>query len=200
MKGHAIAAVVWLGLVAAGYVAFDRLTGHAEPVSGCDGGRAPAEIVVPAARDGHFYLDGAVNGAPVRFLVDTGASYVTVNERVAGVARFAGGVPANFETAACRRAGSGWTSPASPWRGSTWPSTPAWATWACWARTSCAGSKWCRPATSSACGCADPAAPPGPALNPARTPRHPGRGNPPPPRPPAPGSDPGSQSGSPVRS
>jgi len=105
MKGHAIAAAVWLGLVAAGYVAFDRLTGRAEPVSGCDGGGAPAEIVVPAARDGHFYLDGAVNGARVRFLVDTGASYVTVNGRMAEAARLAGGVPANFETAAGPTAG-----------------------------------------------------------------------------------------------
>jgi aspartyl protease family protein len=32
------------------------------------------ELVIARGPDGHFHLDAAVNGAPVRFLVDTGAS------------------------------------------------------------------------------------------------------------------------------
>jgi aspartyl protease family protein len=35
-------------------------------------------LVYPADERGHVILDAVVNGAPVRFLVDTGASYVTL--------------------------------------------------------------------------------------------------------------------------
>ncbi len=35
---------------------------------------APGTMVFPAAKDGHFYVEASVNGTPVRFLVDTGAS------------------------------------------------------------------------------------------------------------------------------
>jgi len=51
---------------------------------------APANtIVVAADAQGHFYVDAAVNGAPVRFLVDTGASLVALtpaDARAAGLA------------------------------------------------------------------------------------------------------------------
>ena len=36
-------------------------------------------ISVRAASDGHFYMDLTVNGAPIRFLVDTGASDIVLN-------------------------------------------------------------------------------------------------------------------------
>jgi aspartyl protease family protein len=36
-------------------------------------------VVLPRQSDGHFYAEGAANGAPVRFLVDTGASVVALN-------------------------------------------------------------------------------------------------------------------------
>jgi aspartyl protease family protein len=45
-------------------------------------------LVYPADGRGHVILDAAVNGAPVRFLVDTGASYVTLtaaDARAAGL-------------------------------------------------------------------------------------------------------------------
>jgi aspartyl protease family protein len=35
---------------------------------------APGEIVLEASADGHFYVNAAVDGVSVRFLVDTGAS------------------------------------------------------------------------------------------------------------------------------
>ncbi len=38
-----------------------------------------AQIVVPVARDGHFYLTLDVNGVPVRFVVDTGASEMVLS-------------------------------------------------------------------------------------------------------------------------
>ena len=54
-------------------------------VDGAGGGR----IVLDADRGGHFYLDGEANGAPVRFMVDSGASIVTLtadDARAAGIA------------------------------------------------------------------------------------------------------------------
>jgi aspartyl protease family protein len=51
---------------------------------------APAAntIVYPANQQGHVVIEAAVNGAPVRFLVDTGASLVTLtldDARAAGI-------------------------------------------------------------------------------------------------------------------
>ena len=75
---------VWamvFGLVAAG-AAWWQDRQSAVRVSG-DGTR----IEVPKAADGHFHLEAAVNGAPVRFLVDTGASSLVLSP---GDARAAG--------------------------------------------------------------------------------------------------------------
>lgn len=99
MKGHVIASIVWIGLLAGGWYAFEHLGRSTPAVRGCDNGGALREIVVDAARDGHYYLEGTVNDLPVRFLVDTGASYVTIGSREAGQARIPDGVPAFFETA-----------------------------------------------------------------------------------------------------
>lgn len=96
MRGHAIAAVIWLGLVGGGYWAFGRLGSEAPAVTGCQDGSG---LEVTVARDGHFYLDGALNGVPVRFLVDTGASYASVDSRLAARAGLQGGQPATFHTA-----------------------------------------------------------------------------------------------------
>jgi len=40
-------------------------------------------IVIAADGDGHFFTQGSINSKPVRFLVDTGASVVTMSEMVA---------------------------------------------------------------------------------------------------------------------
>jgi len=37
-------------------------------------------IIVPRARDGHYYLQLLVNGTPVDFLVDTGASQIVLSQ------------------------------------------------------------------------------------------------------------------------
>jgi aspartyl protease family protein len=99
MKGHAIAFIVWLGLLAGGWYAFEHFGRSTPEVRGCGNGSAAREIVVEASRDGHFYLEGTINDLPVRFLVDTGASYVTVGLREAERARIPDGVPAVFDTA-----------------------------------------------------------------------------------------------------
>lgn len=41
----------------------------------------PTRIEVPLGPDGHFYLTAELNGAPVRFIVDTGASALALSPR-----------------------------------------------------------------------------------------------------------------------
>lgn len=60
---------------------------------------ASGDLIISRARDGHFYAAGAVNGKPVSFLVDTGASLVTVSEQFAREAGLSRGVPTVFRTA-----------------------------------------------------------------------------------------------------
>lgn len=57
------------------------------------------EMTIPRSRDGHFYAPGFVGGQPVVFLVDTGASYVTISQDFAQHAGISGGTPTRFRTA-----------------------------------------------------------------------------------------------------
>lgn len=41
------------------------------------------ELRIPMAEDGHFWVEGVVNGHPVRFLVDSGASNTTISGKTA---------------------------------------------------------------------------------------------------------------------
>lgn len=66
---------------------------------------ADGALVIPRHADGHFRVAGAVNGEPVIFLVDTGASLVSVSDALARRAGLAGGEPATFHTANGIRAG-----------------------------------------------------------------------------------------------
>ena len=68
-------ALLWglivLGLVAA-YGLKDDISAALLPGAAVE--TAEGALVLPRARDGHFHLTAEVNGAPVEFLVDTGAS------------------------------------------------------------------------------------------------------------------------------
>jgi aspartyl protease family protein len=57
------------------------------------------ELRIPRGRDGHYVAPGTVNGVPVNFLIDTGASFVTVSEAFARSAGLPQGVPTVFHTA-----------------------------------------------------------------------------------------------------
>ena len=60
------------------------------------------ETRVPLARDGHFWLRAQVNGEPVAFMVDTGATLTAVSSQVAeriGLEPRVGGVPVRLSTA-----------------------------------------------------------------------------------------------------
>lgn len=45
--------------------------------------KGKGSVVLYPDRGGHFFADGMINGTPVRFLVDTGASTVTMNSLIA---------------------------------------------------------------------------------------------------------------------
>jgi aspartyl protease family protein len=97
VKGHLFWIAVWLAVIAAGWFLADRLVAPPPVARTMEPGRAV--ISVPAARDGHYYLDGDVNGVPVRFMVDTGASYVAVGEDFARKAGLPQGIRGYFNTA-----------------------------------------------------------------------------------------------------
>ena len=60
---------------------------------------ANGDLVINRSYDGHFYTVGTINGREVKFLVDTGASLVSVSEAFAQKALIRGGVPTTFKTA-----------------------------------------------------------------------------------------------------
>lgn len=91
--GHALRNAAYLGLVAALLLTVAQLAAHngrsdaailldrTAPASARGG-----ETVIPMARDGHFWLEAQLNGHPVVFLIDTGATYTSVSGRVASSA------------------------------------------------------------------------------------------------------------------
>ena len=60
---------------------------------------ANGDLVITRSKDGHFYAIGKINGREARFMVDTGASLVSVSEAFAQKAMLGTGVPATFRTA-----------------------------------------------------------------------------------------------------
>lgn len=60
---------------------------------------------IPRAKDGHFRVAGSINGQSVRFMVDTGASMVSVTDELAAKAGLSGGTQAIFRTANGERQG-----------------------------------------------------------------------------------------------
>jgi aspartyl protease family protein len=68
-------------------------------------GNAPAGITasgeyrIPRGKDGHFRVSGTVNGVAIQFLVDTGASAVTVSKDFARRANLSGGKSIGVQTA-----------------------------------------------------------------------------------------------------
>ena len=90
--------VFWLVVMAVLYVVFDQLE-QRKKIARTPQMNAAGELVIERGRDGHFRLPGTVNGRPVQFLVDTGASLVSVSEAFAREAGLSGGQSATFHTA-----------------------------------------------------------------------------------------------------
>lgn len=98
MNRYVVWSAVWFGLIAAGFFIADHFTAPAPVHVGAlrEGAR---EIAISASRDGHYYIDGAINGVPLRFMIDTGATYVSVDADFARAARLPKGVRGYFSTA-----------------------------------------------------------------------------------------------------
>lgn len=78
------ALVVW-GLIGVGLVAGYGL--WADVQRGLIGGQSLSEtgvLTLPRASDGHFYAELTVEGQPMRFLIDTGASGLVLTKQDAG--------------------------------------------------------------------------------------------------------------------
>lgn len=76
----------------------DQPAGKAEQIA-VDGSR---QITVPVGQDGRFWIRGSVNGFPVQFVIDKGATVnagVVVTEAFAARANLVGGAPAHVQTA-----------------------------------------------------------------------------------------------------
>lgn len=75
MRHGALWTLIFLGAIL-GVVIFNDLRAEFTPRAAMTG----EAIAIPRAMDGHFYLTLAVNGQPVRFVVDTGASQIVLSQ------------------------------------------------------------------------------------------------------------------------
>jgi aspartyl protease family protein len=101
--------LAWMSIFAAGFVLFtfrDDLQWVAQRLKADAFGtpvRQGRETRIPMAIDGHFWVDAQVNGRPVKFLVDSGATMTTIDRRTA----LAAGVPVSPRADEYVRTGNG---------------------------------------------------------------------------------------------
>lgn len=92
--GHIYVLLFWAVVMGVVWIAMERFMEPKKAVVTAQG-----ELVIPRHRDGHFYVEGTVNGKPIRFMVDTGATGVVVTEAFARGAGLPQGEPTTFNTA-----------------------------------------------------------------------------------------------------
>ncbi|MEP7371680.1 MAG: retropepsin-like aspartic protease [Nitrosospira sp.] len=95
--GHFTALAIWIVISGVAYLYFDARQKPTIAVASAK--LASGEVVIPRSRDGHYYVRGAINGHPVDFMVDTGASTVSISHEIARNVHLPKGTPANFVTA-----------------------------------------------------------------------------------------------------
>ena len=95
---------VWLAVAGVLYLVFDRMEQNRQ-ASLKPYALSSGDLVIPRQRDGHFHVEGEVNRQPVRFLVDTGASHVSVSQALAEQAGLPQGAPMTLSTANGTRPG-----------------------------------------------------------------------------------------------
>lgn len=79
----------WVAIFAVGFVLVsvkddvsDLFVGSVGSTAAADGGA----VRIPISADGHFWVDARINGAPVRLMVDSGATVTTLSPTTARVA------------------------------------------------------------------------------------------------------------------
>ncbi|MCB1936509.1 MAG: clan AA aspartic protease [Nitrosomonas sp.] len=89
--------IIWIAIFSAVYFYFNT---KLEPkVSVARHNSVAGEVTIPRSWDGHYYIQGSINGYPIIFMVDTGATVVSVGAEFARNAKLPKGRPANFTTA-----------------------------------------------------------------------------------------------------
>jgi aspartyl protease family protein len=96
-------AFFWLLVAAVCYLGMDALI--SPKVARAVATDGSGIVVIERSHDQHFYVDGSINGYPVTFLVDTGATLVSVGEDLAEKIGLSSGFPAVFNTASGRMTG-----------------------------------------------------------------------------------------------
>ncbi len=93
LGGALLGATAYVPALAAGLFRFIPL-----PVPISEPGRATEDHVIRIKADsnGHYYVKGSADGVPLEFMIDTGASYITLTKEAAG--RLSVG-PLNFNLA-----------------------------------------------------------------------------------------------------
>ena len=92
---HYLAGIIWCLLLGIAYVVIDR---QIKPKVAMASG-ASSEISIPRSNDGHFYVAGQINGQPLTFMIDTGASTVAIGEATARRFGLPSGRPVAISTA-----------------------------------------------------------------------------------------------------
>jgi len=84
--------LAWIAIFGAGFVLFtfrDDL-GYVAQRLKAEATGAPVvqghEVRIPMAIDGHFWVEGSLNGRPIKFLVDSGATMTTIGRETAETA------------------------------------------------------------------------------------------------------------------
>lgn len=95
--GHITALVIWIAISGTIYLYFDAR--EKPTIAVADVGLTGGEVIIPRSRDGHYYVRGSINGHSVDFMVDTGASMVSIGRGIARSAGLPSGMPASFSTA-----------------------------------------------------------------------------------------------------
>lgn len=101
--------LAWIAIFGSGFVLFtfrddlgyvaQRLRAEATGAPVVDG----HEVRIPMAIDGHFWVEGSLNGLPVKFLVDSGATMTTIGRDTAEAA----GVTVSLNRGQIVRTGNG---------------------------------------------------------------------------------------------
>ena len=86
-------ALAWVAIFGMGFILFSfrsEFSGFGERL-GAEALGTPVKegdtLRIPVADDGHFWVDAKVNGQPVRFMIDSGASTTTISRGSAEAAR-----------------------------------------------------------------------------------------------------------------